>query len=160
MRFVHNVQTRKNFCTFNFGSTMRVCGSNVQMFKCTKKKREKTKKGLPIPPSCIFLFFGALSINRLYICTFAHSTHFPLANQTLIECAKTFYPQSLFVHWNIYNHPNSFTSAITHLHKQVLARLPRMFKCTNVQTLKTPSASNNVNVSMYKNSCQIYCVVV
>jgi hypothetical protein len=132
-RFVHNVQTQKNFCTFNFGLTMRVCGSNVQMFQCTKENREKSEKGLLIPPSCFFLFFGALSINRLYICTFAHSTHFPLANQTLIECTKTFFPPSLFVHWNIYNSPNSFTSAFTHLHKPIPMRHQRMFKCTNVQ---------------------------
>lgn len=61
-------------------------------------------------------FFGALSINRLHICTFAHSTHFPLANQALIECPKILNPISVFAHWNIYNDPIFFTSVFAHSH--------------------------------------------
>ena len=151
---------RKRFCTFIFGLTMRVPEAHVQMFKCTKKKRENPKLTSLPPPTSTLLFFCWLSLKSWNIWTFEHSPPQTRVVEPKIKCTKTPHPEISFWTLHIYNSPYYSTSALAHSHKPIHTRLHRMFKCPNVQTQITWTESNLSIVPMCKNSCQIYCVVV
>lgn len=151
---------QKHFCTFIFGLTMRVPTENVQMFKCTKKKREKSKLASLSPHMPVFLFLCSLSPNSWNIWTFEHSTPQTRMVEPKIKCAKTSPLKISFWTLYIYNCHYYSTSALAHSHKPIHTRLQRMFKCPNVQTQKTPVLYKISFVPMCKNSCQIYCIVV